>query len=419
MPKQIFGNADAPFSASTVVPRDTENVDAIDVERPIQDVLNNNAVLYAIVTRQAQQIAALTAQQRGVQVVTAQTQLSLEPSRNYTLNNFVRVVRLGDLSDDILLSALNVPAGVTLNFADSTLSGDEAGSDVVITTSGSLVAGTYDIQFRAESGAYSAQALVKATLVVASKPREFTLGLFPSASIERAVGASTTTSVVITRLGGFDDPVSIDGVNLPAGLTLSAAPNPIVGTDSFNIASATLILTADAALPTGAYSITVRGQGGGVVRTNSLTLNVSPAPAQAGNPDFTVASQPSSGSGLLAAVGDLVNNGVTVKINRSGGFTSPVTVEYVNPPREYEGLHPPDILINGQPGRVTVTGDTFEVTANGSAYGWSGSGTVDNLNSAYIQYLATISVLGRDPTWAGGIRQRFADVGVRVGRRSY
>lgn len=105
---------------------------------------------------------------------------------------------------------------------------------------------------------------------------------------------------------GTSQPVTLSASGLPVGATLTYANQNCSPT-----CASTLTFTISPTVPTGTHSITIQGDGGGVVRTTSFDLIISPAPT------ISVTCTPSPSP---ASVGQLVTWDVTV----SGG-TAPYT----------------------------------------------------------------------------------------------
>jgi endoglucanase len=104
---------------------------------------------------------------------------------------------------------------------------------------------------------------VSATPVAAN----FTLSANPtSSSINR--GSSGTSTITITRTGGFNASVAFTASGMPPGVTASFNPPSTTG------ASSTITLSASSTATLGPASITVTGSGGGLTRTILINLAV-------------------------------------------------------------------------------------------------------------------------------------------------
>jgi hypothetical protein len=126
-------------------------------------------------------------------------------------------------------------------------------------------------------------------------------------------GGSATTTVRVTRAGGFGGTVDLALADLPAGITATLAP----GTLASDVTQSVITTTVDAGVAPGSYALAVTGSGAGV-RAARITIPVTvaggpPAPA------ITVAAP----SGVTIAQG--ATGTATVGFARTH-FTGDVTV---------------------------------------------------------------------------------------------
>ncbi|HKX33365.1 MAG TPA: hypothetical protein VJ302_37150, partial [Blastocatellia bacterium] len=136
----------------------------------------------------------------------------------------------------------------------------------------------------------------------------FALSMNPT-SLAMNRGASGTSTISITRSGGFTGSVALSASGLPAGVTASFNPATATG------ASSVLTLTASGTATTGPATVTITGVGGGLTRTATMSLTVN-APA---TPNFALSL---SAANLTVSRGGSGTS--TVNIARSGGFTGSV-----------------------------------------------------------------------------------------------
>ena len=138
---------------------------------------------------------------------------------------------------------------------------------------------------------------------------DFTLSAAP-ASLTINRGASGTSTITITRTGGFTDSVMLGASGLPNGVTASFAPPSTTG------GSSVLTLSASSAATLGMATVTVTGTGGSLTRSTPINLTVNQPPT----PDFSLSASPSSLTINRGASGTS-----TITITRTGGFTGAVT----------------------------------------------------------------------------------------------
>jgi uncharacterized membrane protein len=138
----------------------------------------------------------------------------------------------------------------------------------------------------------------------------FTLSAsLPSLTINR--GASSVSTITITRSGGFTGSVALSASGLPSGVTATFNPASTTG------GSSTLTLAASSTAATGTFNVTINGSGGGLNRSTTLSLTVNESPP----PDFTLSVNPSS-----LTINRGASSGATVTITRIGGFDSVVAL---------------------------------------------------------------------------------------------
>lgn len=88
-------------------------------------------------------------------------------------------------------------------------------------------------------------------------------------------GQSTTYSITVSPVNGFNSTVSLYISGLPSYATYSFSPSS--GTPTF---TSTLTIYASSSTPTGTYTLTITGTGGGLTRTTHVTLVVESQPTQ-------------------------------------------------------------------------------------------------------------------------------------------
>jgi xyloglucan-specific exo-beta-1,4-glucanase len=140
----------------------------------------------------------------------------------------------------------------------------------------------------------------------------FSIAAAPS-SLAINTGASGTSTITVTRTGGFASAVAFSATGLPSGVTASFSPATTTTTGT----SSVLTLTAASTAATGAATVTVVGTSGTTTHSATISLAVS-APA---TPNFSLSASPASVS---------VNRGSTatsaITVAPSGGFTGSVAL---------------------------------------------------------------------------------------------
>jgi hypothetical protein len=157
-------------------------------------------------------------------------------------------------------------------------------------------------------------------------------------------GASGTSTITITRTGGFTGGVTLSASGLPSGVTASFSTNPATG------GSSALTLSASSTATLGAATVTITGTGGGLTRTTTLNLTVN----QPQTPDFSLSPNPTSLTINRGASGTS-----TITVTRTGGFTGDVTLSAT-------GL-PSGVTSSFSPNPATGTSSVLTLTASGTA----------------------------------------------------
>lgn len=132
----------------------------------------------------------------------------------------------------------------------------------------------------------------------------------PSRTIEP--GGSTSYTISLSPLNGFNATVSLSVSGLPAGATGSFVPASISGGSG----SSTLNVTTSGSVAPGTYPLTIRGASGALERTASATLVIE----EESTADFTIDAFPAS-----RTIAPGATTGFGVNIIRGAGFTAPVS----------------------------------------------------------------------------------------------
>ncbi|MCY2959493.1 MAG: proprotein convertase P-domain-containing protein [Planctomycetota bacterium] len=137
-------------------------------------------------------------------------------------------------------------------------------------------------------------------------------------------GASTSTTITVTRQSGFSGAVKLQMAPAIAGLTGTFSVNPVTG------ASSKLTLTAGASAPAGIHVITVSGTSGVLTRSTTYALTIQPA-SDTANRVRTFSIAPN------LAVPDNDANGVTSTIQVPDSLTVASLAVATVIPHPYEG----------------------------------------------------------------------------------
>lgn len=161
-----------------------------------------------------------------------------------------------------------LPTGVTATFAPASLASGVSSSELSLTVATSAAAATTNLTLRASGTGVTTATRAVALAVTVPDPGNFSLTLSP-ATLTLTAGQSASSTVSITRSGGFTGAVSMSMEGLPSGVTAAFTPATVTG------AQAQLSITASGAAAAGAFTATVRGSATGLgARTASLAVTV-------------------------------------------------------------------------------------------------------------------------------------------------
>ena len=214
----------------------------------------------------------------------------------------------------IALTAVGMPAGVSITFSPSTIGAPGGGSSTMtVNVAADAQAGVYPIVVSATGGGDTHNPMFTLTVTNAGQPN-FVVTPMPAA-VNIPQGTEGGASINTTISGGFNDPITLSASGAPAGATITFAPQTIpapgAGSSAMNIVVASNT-------PTGTYPITVTGNGGGVQQNATVTVTVS---AAQGQPSFTLTASPAS---LTVSQGNQGTSTITSTI--ANGFDSAVTL---------------------------------------------------------------------------------------------
>ena len=131
-------------------------------------------------------------------------------------------------------------------------------------------------------------------------------------ALNLAQGANGTSTVSLTRSGGFVGEVALAVTGMPTGMTATAAPTSTAGANS------TITVSVGAAVLPGVYTLLVTGTATGLTnQTASLQVTVT----EAVTGSFSLAMDPA-----VLSIEQGKQASATVQINRTGGFAGDVAL---------------------------------------------------------------------------------------------
>jgi subtilase family serine protease len=233
----------------------------------------------------------------------------------------------------VSLSAGGAPTGITVSFSSPTITGTTSVT-MAVTASSNALAGIYPITVTGTGGGLTRTVVVSLTVVAAT----FTLTASPTQASAPA-GGSTSITLTIAKLNGFNSAVALAVRGLPTGVTGSFAPTSVT---SGNSSTLTLAVASGTAAGTSAFTVT--GTSGSITQTEIVTLAVLP-PAS-----FTLSSSATSAS--LTPGGSIPITLTTARVN---GFSSAVALSVTGVPAGVTATFAPTSIASPGAGSSTLT----------------------------------------------------------------
>jgi subtilase family serine protease len=173
----------------------------------------------------------------------------------------------GGFDSAISLSATGQPTGVTVAFSPTSITGAGT-STLTLTVASSTAPGTYHITVTGTSGSTVETTLVSLT-VTGTNPN-FAISASPT-TISVARSSSGTATITTTVSGGFNSAISLSASGQGTAQTVTLSPSSIAAPGS---GTSTMTVNVGKSARLGNHTITIRGTGGGVTHTTTVTLNV-------------------------------------------------------------------------------------------------------------------------------------------------
>ncbi len=173
----------------------------------------------------------------------------------------------GGFDSAITLSASGQPSGVTVSFNPTSITGAGT-STMTMQVASSTAPGTYTITVTGTSG--STQETTTVSLTVTGTSPNFTISASPT-SITVSPGNSGHSTITTAISGGFDSAIALSATGQPSRVTVSFSPSSIAAPGA---GSSTMTVTVNRRASAGTYTITVKGTGGGVNHTTTVSLTI-------------------------------------------------------------------------------------------------------------------------------------------------
>jgi hypothetical protein len=308
----------------------------------------------------------------AVSATPASQTVSQGGSTTYTVN----VTPTGGFTGNVTLSASGLPAGASATLSPNPTTG---ASTMTVQTSASTPSGSSVVTIAGASGAVTRTTTV--TLVVQGPAAaDFALSASP-ASRTIAQGASTTYTVSVTPISGFNGAVTLSAIGLPAGAAAAFSPNPATGTS-------TMTVSTTSATPVGSSVFTIAGASGALTHATSAALVVQGPVA-----DFALSASPASRT--IAQGGSTT---YAVSVAPISGFNGAVTLSAVGLPAGAAAVFSPNPATGTSTMTVSTTSATPAGTSTLTLMGVSGALTHTTTVTLVVQGLAPDFALTALPT---------------------
>jgi endoglucanase len=193
-------------------------------------------------------------------------------------------------------------------------------------------------------------------------------------------GASASSTITITRTGGFTGSVALSASGLPAGVTAGFTPASVTATSS------TVTFTAATAAALGPATVTITGTSGSLTRTSTINLTVN----EPSTPDFALSAAPPS---LTINRGASGTSALTIA--RTGGFAGSVAFTAT-------GL-PAGVTAAFAPASSTGAGTMLTLTASGTAALGPAAVTVTGTGGGLSRTTTINLTVGEGGSGTGGV----------------
>jgi len=179
----------------------------------------------------------------------------------------VTVAASGGFAGSVSLTAAGIPSGATATFSPTSITSGSGSSTMNVTTTASTVAGSYTLTITGTSGSLTHSTTV--TLVVNSAgSANFSISASPSSrTVTR--GNSTTYTVTVASINGFNGPVALRVRGLPLNSSASFNPSSVTGQGT-----STMTVSTNTSTSTGTFSLRIRGTSGSATHSTTVQLVV-------------------------------------------------------------------------------------------------------------------------------------------------
>ncbi len=201
-------------------------------------------------------------------ITTSPSSLTSQPGQTQTAS--VNMILKSGTAQTVTLTVSGEPGGVTASL-NPTSGTPTYASTLTVVVSDTATAGTYSLTVTGSGGGQTHSSTIMLTI---SKAADFRIDVNPSSqSVEQ--GQTTSYSVSVVGSNGFNSQVSLSVSGLPPGANgVFSIPS---GAPDF---TATLTVTLPTNVQTGAFTVMIKGSGGGLDKTANAVLIIAAATTQ-------------------------------------------------------------------------------------------------------------------------------------------
>jgi pectate lyase len=239
------------------------------------------------------------------------TPSAVSVARNGQGATTVNITRTGGFAGSVAFNPVQgLPTGVTATFNPASTTGGSTSLTFAATSAAPLGTTTVTVSGTGTPGTRTTS--VALTVTAGTGTPDFSLSASP-ASVSVARNGQSSTTVNITRSGGFTGSVAFNAVaGLPAGVTAAFSPTSTTGN------STSLTFTANGSAPLGTTNLTVSGTGSPGTRSTPVSLTVTGGSSNTGLVGFGAFNGTTTGG--AGGTDQTVNNAAdfTAAINSAG-----------------------------------------------------------------------------------------------------
>ena len=207
----------------------------------------------------------------------------------------------------VYLSVTGLPAGVTGSFAKTSIPAPGSGtSTLTLSTASTAVPGIYTLTLGAVGG--NADKILPFSLTILSSAT-FTLNS-SAAAVSLPPGGSMPVAFTTTAGAGFNSAIALSVSGAPAGVSAGFSPPSIAAPGN---GSSALTISAGSTAAPGVSTLTVTAVGGGMTRSQTLSLTVLPT--------FALSSSLASANLVRGA-----SRSMTLTVTPGNGFNSAIAL---------------------------------------------------------------------------------------------